>query len=159
MVNNEITKEQLLIEYQKVAAELCKIKKEFNLILNNIPAMVFKGYADWSVDFYSTRVEEMIGYSKNDFDSRQLKWTDILLEEDMERTKFPFIKALKTDRNYVREYRIKSKNGQIIWIQERSYIVCDSNGKIDYISGIFFDITEQVLNESLLQYCESLEEM
>ena len=159
MMNNGKTKEQLLKEHQQLTAELCKVKQEFNLMLSNIPAMVFKGYADWSVDFYSNRVEEMIGYSKSAFDSRLLKWTNILLEDDMDHARFVFLKALKTDHNYVREYRIKCKNGQIKWIQERSYIVCDPTGQIEYISGIFFDITEQVLNESLLEYSDSLEEV
>ena len=153
----EKTREQLLQEHQQLTTELDKVKKEFNLMLNNIPAMVFKGYADWSVDFYSNRVEEMIGYSKSAFDARLLKWMNILMEDDLDHARHVFLKALKTSHNYVREYRIKCKNGQIKWIQERSYIVCDSCGKIEYISGIFFDITEQILNESLLQYSESLE--
>ena len=58
-----------------------------------------------------------------------------------------FIRALRTNRSYVREYRIKKKDGGILWIQEKGQIICDQDGKIDYISGVFFDITERKVFE------------
>lgn len=84
----------------------------------------------------------MLGYQKKDFDSQRLKWCDLIVEEDILPIKKAFVKALKGKKSYVREYRVKKKNGGISWIQERSQIVCNKNGTIEYVSGIFFDITE-----------------
>jgi len=33
--------------------------------------------------------------------------------------------------------------GDIRWIQERGYIVCNNKGEIDSVSGVFFNITER----------------
>jgi PAS domain S-box-containing protein/putative nucleotidyltransferase with HDIG domain len=124
---------------------------DFKLILNNIPAVVFKGYNNGAVDFFDHKVEEMTGYPRQDFNSRRRKWTDLIVKSDVENVKQVFIKALKTDRSYVREYRIKNKKKKVIWIQERSHIVCDQYGKIQYVSGILFDITQRKQAEEAIQ--------
>jgi len=156
----ERTKEQLMTECRETAESLRRIEQEFSLLINNIPAMVFRGYDDWAVDFRSDRIEEITGYSKADFDSRRLKWAQVIMEEDIDLAKRIFIQALKGDRRYVREYRIRRKDGEIIWIEERSHIVCDPDGRIEYVSGLFFDITDRVLTEeSAAKNRETLQEM
>ncbi|MBM4300818.1 MAG: PAS domain S-box protein [Deltaproteobacteria bacterium] len=120
---------------------LLESDQDFKLLLNNIPAVVFKGYIDGTVDFFDHKIEEMTGYARKDFESRQRKWTELVFEEDVEEVKLAFVQGLKTDKSYVREYRIRNRQNNFIWIQERSQIVCDQSGKIQYVSGIFFDIT------------------
>jgi len=68
--------------------------------------------------------------------------------------KMAFLQALKTDKAYVREYRIKDKEGNVIWIHERSHIVCDAGGRAEYISGLFFDLTEPKRLEEKLRQTE-----
>ncbi len=114
----------------------------YRLLVNNIPAVVFKGYGDWRVQFVDHKIEELTGYHQDEFNSGRLKWCDLILPEDLEAAQKLFVQALKTTRSYTRAYRIKRKDGGIIWIQARGQIICDLAGKIDYVSGVFFDITE-----------------
>ena len=118
-------------------------QEQFRLLLSNVPAVVFKGYLDGAIDLFDDKVEELTGYPKEEFESRRLKWTDLILEEDRHHARQLFIRALKTSRAYVREYRIGSKVGNIIWVQERSRLVGDAEGRVAYVSGLFFDITER----------------
>jgi hypothetical protein len=95
-----------------------------------------------------------------DFNSRKLKWIDIVVKDDIEEIKRIFTEALKDNKTYIREYRIKSKKGEIIWIQQRGQIICDDQGEVLYVSGVFFDISERKrAEEELKQYTERLEEM
>jgi len=80
--------------------------------------------------------------SMEDFSSRRLKWIDIVVKEDIEKIKKIFTEALKSNKTYIREYRIKSKKGQIIWIQQRGQIICDDQGEVLHISGVLFDISD-----------------
>ena len=130
---------------------LLQNEQDFKLLLNNIPAVVFKGYLDGSVDFFDQKVEVLTGYPRNDFESRQRKWTDLVFEEDFEEVKQAFVQGLRTNKSYVREYRIKDRKNKFLWIQERSQIICDKSGRIQYVSGIFFDITSQKQAEEALQ--------
>jgi PAS domain S-box-containing protein len=129
-------------------------ERNYRLLLNNIPNIVFKSYVDGSIDFFDNKIEAMTGYSKEDFLSRKLKWPDLILAEDREIAKSKFVKALKGDRQYIREYRIRKKDGDSLWIQASSQIVCDASGNIDFISGAFLDITERKAAEAALHDSE-----
>jgi diguanylate cyclase (GGDEF)-like protein/PAS domain S-box-containing protein len=128
---------------QKVQAALRESEKNYRLLVQTIPSVVFKGYADWSVEFFDDKFEKMTGYLAEDFNSRKLKWSDLILPEDYEKTKETLKQALKSNRAYMREYRIRLKNGEIRWARERSQIFCDQHGQIEYISGVCTDITQE----------------
>jgi len=140
----------LVINQSEKKVEQSEEKCRF--LVANIPAVVFMGYRDGTVDFLDSKVTEVTGYPKEAFDSRALKWPDIVVKEDVEEAKSAIIHALKAERSYVREYRIRHKDGKILWIQERSQIVCDEQGKINYINGVFYDITlRKQAEEALLE--------
>jgi purine-binding chemotaxis protein CheW len=117
-----------------------------NLNTNNSENVInaaYKGYKDGTVNFIGDQVEILTGYSKDVFNSKKKKWLDIVIEEDMESMQETFINALKSDKNYMRKYRVRKKAGNVIWIQEWGQIVCDDQGEIEYVTGILLDITEQ----------------
>ncbi|MFZ5450242.1 MAG: sensor domain-containing diguanylate cyclase [Thermodesulfobacteriota bacterium] len=135
-------------ETKHLEEKLRETEKELRIVIDNIPAILFKGYLDGSVETLDGKLEAMTGYPKDEFASRRLKWTDLIFEEDREQTREVFIHALKTNKSYVREYRIRPKTGEVLWVQERSHIVCDAKGKVEYVSGLFFDITERKVLEA-----------
>jgi PAS domain S-box-containing protein len=136
-----------IIEREKAELTLLKNEEKYRLLVNNIPSVVYRGYKDWSVEFIDRKLELLAGYDVDEFNAQEMKWSDIIVEEDIKVARKSFIQALKTDKSYVREYRIKSKDGGIRWIQDRGQIVCDEKGEIEYISGVFFDITEHKRTE------------
>lgn len=117
-------------------------EKEYQLLIKNLPSIVFKGYSNGSAQFIDEKIKLLTGYDADKFNNCELLWSDLIVKKDFEIAKQIFVQALKTDQSYVREYRIKAKKGAVHWIQERGQIVCDNKGRIDYISGVFFDITE-----------------
>ena len=126
-------------------------EEKYRLLVNQVPAVVFKGYADWSMDFFDQKVEALTGYSPEDFNTRRLKWTDLILPDDLIDTKRKFVETWKIDKSYQWEYRIRKKDGEIRWIQDLVQIFTDSAGKIDYVNGILFDITDRKQAEERLQ--------
>lgn len=109
----------------------------------NVINAAYKGYKDGTVNFIGDQVEILTGYSKDVFNTKEKKWLDIVIDEDSASMQETFINALKSDKNYMRKYRIRKKNGNVIWIQEWGQIVCDDQGEIEYVTGILLDITEQ----------------
>lgn len=116
---------------------------QFRLLVGNIPGFVYKGFRDWSVEFLDNRIASLTGYTKEAFDARKIRWSDLVVQEDIESSRESFIQALKHDRSFSREYRIRNRSGDIRWIQDRGYIKIDRKEEIEYISGIFFDITDR----------------
>lgn len=131
-----------ITDRKQMEESLARSEANYRLLFNTIPSIVFKGYEDWSVDFLDDKIEKLTGYPKEDFNSRKLNWYDIVLEEDIQPAKELFEKALEADKVYLREYRIKTKFGDVRWIRERSQIVLDENDDLAYVSGTFADITE-----------------
>ena len=143
-----------ITEKKQSEQALKESERNYRLLLNNIPNIVFKGYADGSIDFFDDKIEALTGYSKELFNSRQLRWNDIVVEEDRPMVRETFIQALRSNRQYFREYRIRKKNGDIVWLQASSQIECDENGRIEFISGAFLNITVRKKAEAALHESE-----
>jgi PAS domain S-box-containing protein len=134
--------------------EIRKAEEKYRLLVQNLPSVVYKGYEDWSVEFFDEKVESLMGYSADDFHAKKLKWSDLIIEEDLENVREAFVEALKTDKSYVREYRTKTRAGDILWIQDRGQIICHEDGMVDYVSGAFFDVTDRKMAEEALRESE-----
>jgi PAS domain S-box-containing protein len=142
-------------ERRQAVAALKESEGKYRLLVNNLPAVVYKGYMDCGVDFIDEKVEELTGHPKREFDTRRLNWLDVLLPEDHQQFQAAFLKGLKESGSYVREYRIRRADGEILWIQDRGQILCKPDGQVDYISGVFFDITERRHAEEALRESEA----
>ncbi len=129
--------------FNQAMASLQESENNFRLLVKTIPSVVFKGYSDWSVDLFDEKFEKSTGYSIEDFNSRRMKWDEVIVPEDLGKAKEIFRQALKANKSYVREYRIKIKSGEVLWIRERGQILCDANGTVEYVTGIYSDITEE----------------
>ncbi|MBU4447755.1 MAG: PAS domain S-box protein [Proteobacteria bacterium] len=142
-------------ERRQAEAALKASEEKYRLLVKNLPGVVYKGYVDCAVDFIDEKVEELTSYPKREFDTRNMKWHDILVTEDYQQFKTAFQRGLKESGSYIREYRIRRKDGEVIWIQDRGQIICGPGGQVEYISGVFFDITERRRAEEALRESEA----
>ncbi len=139
-----------ITERRRGEEALKESERKYRRLVSTIPAVAFRGYGDWTLDFFDDKIEELTGYPKEDFNSRKRRWCEIMVEEDLEPARQAFIQALKTTKSYIREYRIKDRYGKIHWIHARGQIICREDGSIDYVSGVFFDVTREKEMEELL---------
>jgi PAS domain S-box-containing protein len=137
--------------FSKVDEILAESETKSRLLLKNLPGFVYKGFKDWSVEFTDNKVGVLTGYSSEEFNSKKLKLSYLILKEDIESVRESFIRALKTQDSYAREYRVKTRAGEILWIQDRGQIIYDKKGDVKYIFGTFFDISDRRKAEEALK--------
>jgi PAS domain S-box-containing protein len=133
-----------IAERERAEKELRQSQEKYRLLLMNLPGIVYRGFKDWSVEFIDEKIKLLTGYTMEEFNSKRVKWSDLIIEQDIETVREKLIHAIKTDTSYIREYRIKTRSGDIIWIRERGQIVRNDQGEIEYVSGVFFDITDRM---------------
>jgi PAS domain S-box-containing protein len=138
-------------ERREAEAALRDSEERYRLLLKNIPAVVYKGHVDCGVDFVDEKVQELTGYPRATFNSRQMKWSDVVLPEEHQQFREAFLEGLRGSKSYIREYRIRNQSGEILWIQDRGQIICGPDGQVEYISGVFFDITARKQVEDALR--------
>ena len=146
-----------ITERKKVEEALRQSEMKYRQLVDQIPAVVYKGYTDWTMDCFDEKVKAITGYSQEDFTSRRKSWLDLIFPEDVDQAKKLFREALKGDGFYVTEHRIRNKNGVVRWIQARNRIIRDVAGKVDHISGVFFDLTERKELEDQLNKAQRME--
>jgi purine-binding chemotaxis protein CheW len=103
----------------------------------------YRGYKDGSVEFFGNQIEALTGYSKDDFNSKRLRWIDVISEMDRESVKQSFVHGLKGDKTYMREYRVQHRDGSLVWFQEWGQIICDPTGQVESVLGVILEITER----------------
>jgi len=135
---------------QQAEEALRQSEAKYRLLMNQVPAVVFKGYADWSMDFFDQKVEALTGYSPEDFSKRTLTWKDLILPKDLTEVRRKFLATRQSDQSFEWEYRIRRKDGEIRWIHDLVRIFKDSAGKLDHVSGILFDVTDRKESEEKL---------
>lgn len=112
--------------------------------------------------FYSDNVFKVTGYSSEEIHSLPGKYKDLILKEDLPDYR-KLIVRFEDDvskKHTELDYRVKKKDGEIVWIKEGINVSRDENGRITEYVGRVTDISEtkSKLNK-LNKRIEELEEL
>ncbi|NNG02168.1 MAG: PAS domain S-box protein [Desulfobacteraceae bacterium] len=143
-----------ITEKKRSDRALKESERNYRLLINNLPNIVFKAYDDGAVEFFDDKIEHLTGYPRWMFIDKQITWFDIIHEDDREFARQKYIEALKGDKTYSAEYRIIKNTGENIWVEVGGQIICNEEGGMDFITGAFLDITERKLADQALYESE-----
>ena len=125
-------------------------------LMGVLPGSAYRALADegWNVLFISKGIEEVTGYSPEEFTSRRLNYNDFMLPEDRAATREAIFTALRERRMYDDEHRIRHKDGSVRWIWARGHGVFAPDGSLRFIEGWNLDITPRKQAEERLRESE-----
>ncbi|MDD3247816.1 MAG: PAS domain-containing protein, partial [Methanosarcina sp.] len=71
--------------------------KEISSLIDSLPVTVFRvsSESSWAIHYIGKSVEKLTGYSKMEFISQKLSWSDIILPEDLSLVDKTVQKAIK----------------------------------------------------------------
>ena len=133
-------------------------EEKFRLLANNIPGTVYlSNYDETNTKVYiNDEIEKLTGYPKSDFLSNRLSFIDLIHPEDKLRTISAQKRAIENKNSIHLNYRIMHKEGRIVWVEEFGDAIY-KDGKIAFLEGIFIDITERKIAETIVQEKELAE--
>ncbi|THB75532.1 MAG: response regulator [Desulfobacteraceae bacterium] len=146
-IQNSEELENELMERRRTQDALMVSEQKYRSLINNIPGMVYRGSADWSVDYVSG-LEEISGYTVEELNLIKRKWLSIIHPDDLEyvlsQSKILGIKP----ESLVQSYRIITKTDDIKWVEDRKSSYFSADGKYIGTDGVVFDVTARKKAES-----------
>ncbi|NWG34345.1 MAG: GAF domain-containing protein [Chloroflexi bacterium] len=128
----------------------------YRSLVEQTPAVVFLDSVDENETtiYISPRIEELIGYTPQEWIADPLMWENHLHPDDKERICKADRDTHQTGERFAQEYRMIRKDGRVIWIKEDTNLIRDKNGTPLYWQGIMFDITKDKENEAAIRESE-----
>ena len=125
-------------------------EEKFRSLIINIPDVVWTTDIEGNTNFISENVEEIYGFTREEIYRNGSKlFLDRIHPEEKETVENAFSNLFLKGKRFDIEYRIKRKDGEWIWLQDRALKVYEESG-IKYADGIFTDITKRKNSEQQL---------
>jgi PAS domain S-box-containing protein len=145
-----------ITERRAAEAQLRDAEERFRLIVERGPAVFYQQEFDPDdpdvsrTTYISPQQSAMFGYSDAEMLEDQTLWTKTIHPDDRERVLAADIASNRNvDENFSLEYRMISKDGRIVWVQDTCSLVRVA-GKAPYWQGFILDITERKRAEDQL---------
>ncbi|MRR55002.1 MAG: PAS domain S-box protein [Deltaproteobacteria bacterium] len=138
-----------LAERDKLTETLSKA----NLVVEHSPVVLFRWKGDdaWPVELVSGNIIQF-GYTPDEFLSGAIAYSSILHPDDLERVTREVHEFCNDGAGQFRlEYRIRTKGGEIRWVNEHSNIERDAAGGVKNFEGIIIDVTERKRAEDAIR--------
>jgi PAS domain S-box-containing protein len=136
-----------LEEHKKTEKLLAKSENKYKNLIDNIPDVIWKTDYKGNTQFISPNVIDILGYNYNEIIDMGRTWIDKIHLNDKPKLMKSFYDLINNETPLDMDFRIQKKNGDWIWINDRSLGSYEEDGII-YADGIFKDITEQKKNEN-----------
>ncbi|MCC5022050.1 MAG: PAS domain-containing protein [Candidatus Synoicihabitans palmerolidicus] len=124
-------------------------------LVDQLPGMSFRCQIDKnrSMVWVNEHTHALCGYDPADFIERRVSFNSLILKADQATADEAWQQALRSfhgNRRYSHEYRIKHRDGRILWLWEQGQVVRHPSTHIDEIVGFATDIPARKLAERKL---------
>jgi PAS domain S-box-containing protein len=134
---------------------LRKSEERYRSFVQNFQGIAFKAhFENWKPVFFHGAVEEITGYTDDEFLAEVIHWHDLIVPDDLNRLSGKDEIRREPDRSFDLEYRIKRKDGSVRWVHEISRPIRDASGRPVEIEGTITDITR---HKQMEEYNKKLE--
>jgi PAS domain S-box-containing protein len=130
--------------------------EQLRSILNRTPAVAITWLPGngWPVQFVSESIRQF-GYEPEQFISGEIDFVEIVNSDDVRRVTADFGSLVDSGRDeFSHEYRIVTADGEERWIDDRTRVVRDEEGKAECFDAILIDITARKRAEEALRQSE-----
>jgi PAS domain S-box-containing protein len=135
-------------EKWKLGSELAMHRRRVEDIVQHVPGVVWEAWgkpdaANQRIDFVSSHVEKMLGYSAEEWLSTPNFWLTIVHPDDRERAAAQAAAIFASGKGGTSRFRWLHRDGREVWVEAQSIVVSDENGPAG-MRGVTLDITAAV---------------
>jgi len=126
--------------------------RQANRVVESSPMVLFrwKAAAGWPVEMVSNNVSRF-GYEPEELLSGRVLFSSLVYSDDLERVAAEVEEYCRRGEDrFQQEFRIVTKEGEVVWVDDRTVLERDDGGRITHFQGILIDITERKRTEMVL---------
>ncbi len=139
--------QDLVKKLSDIEIKLREIEKKYHDFLNHLPVGVYHSTPDGKLIEVNKSLANLLGF-KNEAELKALDVNDLYVEKkDRDR----HLNKLNESLTYFNEFKLKRKDGQIIWGKDYPRAVIGLDGRVQYYTGILVDVTAQKKAEEQLE--------
>jgi PAS domain S-box-containing protein len=126
----------------------------YRTLVEGVPAILYIDRPDeLSTNLYtSPQVEPILGFTVEEWRADPELWRKQLHPDDVDRAIQTHQASNASTSPYLDEYRIRTKDGQTLWIRDEAWPVLAEDGSILFWRGVMLDITERKGAEEKLRW-------
>jgi PAS domain S-box-containing protein len=138
-------------EKWRLGSELALHRRRVEDIVQHVPGVVWEAWgkpdaSNQRIDFVSSHVEKLLGYSEEEWLSTPNFWLTVVHPEDKERAAAEAAAIFASGKGGTSRFRWLHKDGREVWVESQSIVVSDENGPAG-MRGVTMDITAAVKAE------------
>lgn len=135
----------------KLGSELQLHQRRIEDIVAHVPGVVWEAWGkpdagNQRIDFVSSHVEKMLGYSREEWLSIPNFWLQVVHPDDRERAAAEAAAIFASGKGGSSRFRWMHKDGHEVWVEAQSIVVCDESGPVG-MRGVTMDVTPAVRAE------------
>lgn len=140
------------LERQKLLTQVESQQRRIGDIVSHVPGVVWEAsgkpnVGSQRIDFVSSYVEKMLGYSEDEWLATPNFWLKIVHPDDQERAAIEAAQIYASRRGGISRFRWLAKDGREVWVEAQSVVVCGEDGEPVGMRGVTIDIGQQVKAE------------
>jgi diguanylate cyclase (GGDEF)-like protein/PAS domain S-box-containing protein len=149
-------REQAIERERRLADELVVAEAQYRSVVERVPGVVYVAEAGqhgrWH--FVSTKIEELVGYSAEEWMADPTLWIERMHPADRDRMIMAELNDAERSEEQGRwEYRLIARDGRVVWvIDDEAVISRDSDGRPVMVQGILVDISDRKRLEDQLRH-------
>jgi PAS domain S-box-containing protein len=124
--------------------ERLSLTQHYEALIEELPGVAYRATPEArELLFVSPQVMEVTGFSQEEWVADRGLWLRQIHPDDLEGACAAVARVRTSNQPVELLYRMSRKDGSIFWCRERVVMVRNAAGEPQFVSGVFFDVTEQ----------------
>jgi PAS domain S-box-containing protein len=121
------------------------VEARYRALIEQIPAVTFvASLAGGRNEIYvSPQIEGLLGFDQEEWTSDPILWYRQIHPDDRQGLSLEFAASCMSGRPFKQVVRVLTRAGEVVWVHAEARFVRDEQGRLLFLQGIGFDITEQ----------------
>jgi two-component system cell cycle sensor histidine kinase/response regulator CckA len=139
-----------VLRHREIAGDVVRAEDRFHGLVDGLPAIVYTAEvgATGRWKYVSPKIFDILGFTVEEWAPGKL-WTEQLHPSDLARVLREEEEGCTRGGSFESEYRLYTKDGRIVWVQDHETVLKDEAGVPLHVQGFMLDVTDRKRAELL----------